>query len=794
MEERPGPGRGLEPPSTFWGKIGAQSLIPPSHFSGRSYAPSPLDSNPWAALSKATKEILELRQENEHLRRTLVPSSRRCPRVEEETACIKPRSLEQERAPETGRPADEPNGRIQTNAVLRQAAAAIAEKDALLARLGQQLRRLEGERPEGLPPAGIQLPTPRQRDRRPAGETLPEHGEQRDGATRQRDRSSGTHSQILSPDVNGCVDEDGETLRQRAAEVAEDRERLRRRVAEVEEDRERLRGRVAEVEEDRERLRGRVAELEDVRERLRRRLAELEVDGGTLRQRAAELGEELRQCREEGQREVMLSSERLDDMGRERDALQEEMSEARGKLDSQSSLIQQLRTYIGQLVPDEKQLEEARQEKEQLNNRVQHLEKERETLRSTVELLNVRLTSLTDILAIQESHRGGKPKPDIGGGDDGKKATLVTRWREKVFALMVQLKSQEISHTNDVNHLHVKIADLEEELAVKGQEHAVMGHSLQDRTAEMDLERVKNQSLGDDLACAQKTVVRLQERADQADSDLRQLQELTGSFYQKFLDQEAELRKALCQLVNLSQRVTFANKRIDTIHGLWARKEALVRLHLQERSREPGPDISRRTNEELEKELELLNGERDQLAVELKRNSQLIEKKVSEARLKFEAETKDCLAASGRLQEALAEKVQAQQRLTEQLTEAQREVEETQETAETLRRELCSQQGAYQEALQEKVAAAESLMAEQLSEMEKHLNEARREHAKAVVALRQADRQAARDKERLEACGKLQEEQHKQERQLLSGQLRQLQRDKTLLVILLQRCWTNCRL
>lgn len=131
--------------------------------------------------------------------------------------------------------------------------------------------------------------------------------------------------------------------------------------------------------------------------------------------------------------------------------------------------------------------------------------------------------------------------------------------------------------------------------------------------------------------------------------------------------------------------------------------------------------------------------------------------------------------------------MQAQQRLTEQLTEAQREVEETQETAETLRRELCSQQGAYQEALQEKMAAAESLMAEQLSEMEKHLNEARREHAKAVVALRQADRQAARDKERLEACGKLQEEQHKQERQRLSGQLRQLQRDKTLLVATLRQ-------
>ncbi|XP_078272388.1 coiled-coil alpha-helical rod protein 1 isoform X4 [Rhinoraja longicauda] len=781
MEERPGPGRGLEPPSAFGGKIGAESLIPPSHFRGRSCGAPPVDTNPWAALSKATKEILELRQENGRLRRMQDPSNRRCSGIEEETACIQPRYLEQERVPETLRGAGEPEGRPLANTTVSRQAAAIAEKDALLACLGRQLselraalRRLERERPEGPLPAGIERPRQRQWDCRPAEETEPEKGGQRDGASREReDRSRETRSQTVAPDVEGSVDEGEETLRQRVAEVEVDREALRRRAG--------------EVEMDRESLRQQVAALEGDGEALRRRSAEAEADRGALSQRAAALQEELRTSQEKGRREALCSRERLEDLGRERDALRGEMSEARCKLDSQSSLIQQLRTYIGRLVPDEKQMEEARQEKEQLNSRVQHLEKERETLRATAELLTVRLSSLTDILSIQEGHRGDKPRPDVGSGDQGKKAPLVTRWREKVFALMVQLKSQEISHTNDLNHIHVKMADVEEGLVVKGRELAVLLHSFNDRTAEMDLERVKNQSLGDNLAVTQKTVVRLQEKADQADSAVRQLQELMRSFYQTFLEQEAGLKKALCQLVNLSQRVTFANKRIDTIHGLWARKEALARLQLQEKSRETGPDVGRRTYGELEKELELLNGERDQLAAELKRNSQLIDRKVTEARLTFEAEVKDCLAVSGRLQEALEEKVQVQQRLAQQLTEAQREAEEAQEMAESLRQELCRQQGKHQAALQEKMAAAESLMAEQLSEMEKHLNEARREHAKAVVELRQADRQAARDKERLESSGKLQEERYKRERQRLGEQLQQLQRDKTLLVATLRQ-------
>ncbi|XP_072113503.1 coiled-coil alpha-helical rod protein 1 isoform X1 [Mobula birostris] len=735
MSERPG--RGLEPPAAFGGKIGPEDLIPPSHFSSRTRAPPPLDSNPWAALSKATKDILELRQENERLRRRQGSPNRCCCEFEKERSSEQERSLpshELARRVEESWEAPCLEAGLLRDRVARQAAA-VAEKDRLLACLGEQLGELRTE---------LQR----------LGAATPQHCHW-DETDDQRRELHAVREGDRSPQEPGKQQGGPKELRRR--EQQDGSAWLREETS-----------------------RENHLQLSPVPK-------SLDGDLEALRRRVAELEEELQQTQEKSRGETAHLRATLEITAQERDALQEELSKARVTLESQGSLIRQLRTYIGQLVPDEKQLEEARQEKEQLSSRVQHLEKERETLRATSELLNVRLTSLMDILTIQESDRSGKPTLDVESRDNRRKASVVTRWREKVFALMVQLKSQEISHTNDINHLQVKVAHLEAELATKGQEHAVLVHSLQDRTAEVGMERVKNQSLRDELADAQNSVVRFQEMANRADDALHHIQEQMSSFYQRFLEQEAELKTALCQLVNLSQRVTFANKRIDTIHGLCARKEALARLQLQERHRETGRDVGRRPYEDLEKELEMLNGERDQLAAELRRNSQLIERKVTEARLKFEADLKEHLAVKGQLEEALAQETRQQRRLTERLSEAQQELKEAWEAVEDLKADLCRQQAHYEEALREKMAEVERRAAEQLSEMEKRLNEARREHTKAVVALRQTDRQAARDKERLETCAKLQEEQHQREAQKLSEQLRELQRDKNLLVATLRQ-------
>ncbi|KAJ7387466.1 cell differentiation [Desmophyllum pertusum] len=87
---------------------------------------------------------------------------------------------------------------------------------------------------------------------------------------------------------------------------------------------------------------------------------------------------------------------------------------------------------------------------------------ENDNLRSTVELLNVRLSSINEILSIQEKELmkfQSKFTKDAGNKQDG----LLTKWREKVFALLVQLKSQEIIHEKEERKERAQVKHLMKE-------------------------------------------------------------------------------------------------------------------------------------------------------------------------------------------------------------------------------------------------------------------------------------------------------------------------------------------
>ena len=125
---------------------------------------------------------------------------------------------------------------------------------------------------------------------------------------------------------------------------------------------------------------------------------------------------------------------------------------------SQTSTVDQLRAYIGENLPNV-QIENLQKEIEEAREHMANLLQENERLRSTVELLNVRLSSMNEILLIQESELlkfQSKFVRDPGDQED----SLLTKWREKVFALLVQLKSQQILHEKEERsgHAHVSIS------------------------------------------------------------------------------------------------------------------------------------------------------------------------------------------------------------------------------------------------------------------------------------------------------------------------------------------------
>lgn len=122
--------------------------------------------------------------------------------------------------------------------------------------------------------------------------------------------------------------------------------------------------------------------------------------------------------------------------------LQSKLKDKEKQLELQNLLSEQLKAYIGKNLPNTK-IENLQRENEDLNSHITCLVQENEHLKTTVELLNVRLSSSKELLAIQEQEleksQGqtfGEPKPSVDG--------LLERWRSKVFALLVQLKSEKL--------------------------------------------------------------------------------------------------------------------------------------------------------------------------------------------------------------------------------------------------------------------------------------------------------------------------------------------------------------
>ncbi|XP_072493577.1 coiled-coil alpha-helical rod protein 1 isoform X2 [Notamacropus eugenii] len=498
----------------------------------------------------------------------------------------------------------------------------------------------------------------------------------------------------------------------------------------------------------------------------------------TLANKAHELEEKLKTMESKREKET----KELAVVQREAKMLREELSKAHSDLKAQVALVEQLRRYVGDQVPPESKNQTWEQERKQLLETVQHLQEDRDALCTTLELLQVRVQSLQDILALQEEELGRKVQPtDPLESEAARKAqALLSRWREKVFALMVQLKAQELEHTQHTQKLKGKVAELEGEVASCGQESAILHQSLQDKAAEVEVERVNSKVLQGELTRAQDARLRQQQQTKMAEEHMKLVASAVSSSQNWLQDQVAKVEEAVAQLPSLNNRLGYASRQVRTIQGLVARKIALSQLHLEQSRPPPLP-------EEIGLELQQLREEKNRLDEELQLSARLIQQEVRRAREQGEAERIRLSEEARQLEQELQKTQESLAEVGIQLKAARLSQKESTEEAACLRRELNQQQETYGRDLQEKVAEVESRLRDQLSELEKRLNEARREHAKAVVSLRQAQRQAARDKERSQELGRLQEEAQREEGFRLRQKLQELERDKNLMLATLKQ-------
>lgn len=254
---------------------------------------------------------------------------------------------------------------------------------------------------------------------------------------------------------------------------------------------------------------------------------------------------------------------------KEAELLRKELSKTQEDLEAQVTLVENLRKYVGEQAPLEAHSQAWETERQELLDTVQNLQEDRDGLHTTVELMEVRVQSLMHMLTLQEDELARKVQTsDLLEPEFTKKCqSLLNCWREKVFSLMVQLRAQELDHRDHVKQLKGQVAELQEQVTVQSQEQAILQRALQDKTAEVEVERTGAKALQLELSRAQEARRRWQQQAASAEEQLKLVAGAISSSQICFQSTMTKVEQAVARLPSLSNRLSYAVRKVHTIQG-----------------------------------------------------------------------------------------------------------------------------------------------------------------------------------------------------------------------------------
>ncbi|XP_076077577.1 coiled-coil alpha-helical rod protein 1-like [Mytilus galloprovincialis] len=427
--------------------------------------------------------------------------------------------------------------------------------------------------------------------------------------------------------------------------------------------------------------------------------------------------------------------------------LQLEIKTLTNNIENQNKQIMQLKNYIGDTEKGPKPAEVWRKEKETLENKLEILEVDKENIQSNLQLLNIRFSSLNEILRTQEAEvsRVSQDKSD----KNKQESLLLTRWREKVFALMVQQKSAAIIKHKDEQNWKGKVGDLESRLVSANNQMNVLSHAMSDKQAQLDMEVNNNKKLQHEVIQAQQMALLLDDRLTENRQSAEQLQQFCKSVCGKLEESYSVLNTVFSTMKTFGQRISFASGRVEMLQGLFARKKAMSQVHREDKT-EPLLQLTDIQDDSsiLRRELERVTEERDRVVAQLKQDSETWTERHTAATVQKDEEIKNLRETIEELEMDLQGKSQQCNKLTEEVDRFNIELEDANEQIDNLKIELGKCQVTSDQVIAEQKTIIEQEFAEQLADLDRQLNDAKREHTKAVVSLRQLERQTTREKER----------------------------------------------
>lgn len=399
-------------------------------------------------------------------------------------------------------------------------------------------------------------------------------------------------------------------------------------------------------------------------------------------------------------------------------------------------------------------------------------------VQNTAQLLEVQLCALQHIVHAQE-----RQLTTHGAKSGADSLDMLQRWREKVFALLVQLRSQELVNQDTRREHGMQLAELEEQLRDAQDTEDIQKQQIVRLEAKLALEQDTLAKTRSALQRAEMREQKLLREAKRHEKGSRQLVEQVQKS-KTFWDQILSVLASLDRKVQVFEaRLDYACSRVRLIHGgrmVHDKKKRTTSALGSSRGgqscdmsggRHPSVTVEeRRTGEEARTgdspaELEAaetypFHEERDRLVRALRE----AEDKLQESSVSLEEESV-LRARLARVQGALSTALQEKDQLQEELVKVQSRAELLQDSIQTGNQKIhdlealleetrytasCDQERAIQEAV-EPVERA-------LERVEQECNETKREHAKTLIHLRQLERELSREKARYESetSGKLQ--------------------------------------
>ena len=384
--------------------------------------------------------------------------------------------------------------------------------------------------------------------------------------------------------------------------------------------------------------------------------------------------------------------------------------------------------------------------------------------RMELSLLSIRVDSMEQVLRLQEQELSSHG--DLIGDPTKQAASeqLLRNWRDKVLALLVQQKSTDMIHRQELAAAEDKHHHLRDETSHLRSKLEILKQAEVNLKAEADRARNKQ-------TYAEEALSRVTAAKDEAQvvvgserGQLRQLAELVRSKYQEMEAVEKGLQASAVQLQGYTSRVKCAAGRIGMAQGVMAtaqlragngpaspspaRRETSTAPPLsQPPSGSPEQGIIYHQNLEIQR----LTKERDFL----------LHKSLECERQEAERVTTDRDSVQAQTELAQKQVTDAEARIAE-LTSAMKHAEETARVANADAQS--AREAAAFEVEQANASVADTLeeaqrqSSSELAAAHRELQKVKREHSKSLVALRTLERQVSRGEETTAA--------HAQEREL----------------------------